>query len=78
MGTYHVAEVHGWTKSKEGGISVQKAAFWAGASGFMSGLVSNPMSVVKTRLQALAHPSVAVGKQHKYNGKLQNIVHNMN
>ncbi|XP_047512758.1 solute carrier family 25 member 35-like isoform X6 [Pieris napi] len=67
LGTYHVAEVQGWTQSN-GSVNVQKSAFWAGASGFMSGLAANPMSVVKTRLQAAAHPSVAVGRQHMYNG----------
>ncbi|CAH4037140.1 unnamed protein product [Pieris brassicae] len=73
LGTYHAAEVQGWTQSN-GSVNVQKAAFWAGASGFMSGLVANPMSVVKTRLQAAAHPSVAVGRQHMYTGTIDALM----
>ncbi|XP_047512754.1 solute carrier family 25 member 35-like isoform X2 [Pieris napi] len=73
LGTYHVAEVQGWTQSN-GSVNVQKSAFWAGASGFMSGLAANPMSVVKTRLQAAAHPSVAVGRQHMYNGTIDALM----
>ncbi|XP_045532522.1 solute carrier family 25 member 35-like isoform X4 [Pieris brassicae] len=73
LGTYHAAEVQGWTQST-GSVNVQKAAFWAGASGFMSGLVANPMSVVKTRLQAAAHPSVAVGQQHMYTGTIDALM----
>ncbi|CAK1545095.1 unnamed protein product [Leptosia nina] len=70
LGTYHVAEIQGWTKTKDGGTSVQKAAIWASASGLFSGVAANPMSVVKTRMQAAAHPSVAVGRQHQYKGTL--------
>lgn len=65
---YHVAEVNGWTKNKEGEISIEKAIFWSGVSGVMSGVTGNPASVVKTRIQAGAHPSIAVGRQHKYKG----------
>lgn len=68
---YHVAEVQGWTKNKNGDISIEKAIFWSSASGVLSGLTGNPASVVKTRIQASAHPSIAVGRQHKYNGKLR-------
>lgn len=67
---YHVAEVHGWTKSKDGDVCVEKAILWSGISGVLSGVAANPVSVVKTRIQAAAHPSIAVGRQHKYNGKL--------
>lgn len=65
---YHVAEVQGWTKSKEGDISVNKAIMWSSISGVMSGVAANPMSVLKTRIQATAHPSIAVGRQHRYKG----------
>lgn len=65
---YHVAEVQGWTKTKEGDISIHKAIFWSSVSGVMSGIAANPASVVKTRMQAAAHPSIAVGRQYVYSG----------
>lgn len=67
---YHVAEVNGWTKNKNGDISIEKAIFWSSVSGVMSGVTGNPASVVKTRIQAAAHPSIAVGRQHRYKGKV--------
>ncbi|XP_030036016.2 solute carrier family 25 member 35 isoform X1 [Manduca sexta] len=73
LGMYHIAEVQGWTKNKDGDISINKAIFWASASGVMSGIAANPASVVKTRIQAAAHPSIAVGRQHRYNGMFDGI-----
>ncbi|CAH2086062.1 unnamed protein product [Euphydryas editha] len=70
LGIYHIAEVQGWTKKKDGDISIHKAMFWSSASGVMSGIAANPASVVKTRMQAAAHPSIAVGRQHVYNGMI--------
>lgn len=69
LGMYHVAEVNGWTKSKNGEMSVEKAILWSSISGVLSGVAANPASVLKTRIQAAAHPSIAVGRQHKYNGR---------
>ncbi|KAH9629270.1 hypothetical protein HF086_008352 [Spodoptera exigua] len=74
LGMYHVAEVNGWTKNKNGDISIEKAMFWSSVSGIMSGVTGNPASVVKTRIQAAAHPSIAVGRQHKYKGMCDGIV----
>lgn len=65
---YHVADVQGWTRTTDGDISIHKTMFWSSASGVMSGLAANPASVVKTRMQAAAHPSIAVGRQYVYNG----------
>lgn len=65
---YHVAEVQGWTKTKDGEISVNRAIFWSSASGVLSGVAANPTFVLKTRIQAVAHPSIAVGRQHSYKG----------
>ncbi|XP_039746903.1 solute carrier family 25 member 35-like isoform X2 [Pararge aegeria] len=73
LGMYHIAEVQGWTKTKEGDISIHKTIFWSSASGVVSGLAANPASVVKTRMQAAAHPSIAVGRQHVYNGMIDGI-----
>ncbi|XP_073943595.1 solute carrier family 25 member 35-like isoform X1 [Choristoneura fumiferana] len=68
LGMYHVAEVNGWTKKKGGDVSINKAMFWSSVSGILSGVVANPVSVLKTRIQASAHPSIAVGRQHRYKG----------
>ncbi|XP_026749191.2 solute carrier family 25 member 35-like isoform X1 [Galleria mellonella] len=68
LGTYHVAEVQDWTKTKEGNVSLAKCAFWSSMSGILSCVASNPASVLKTRIQAASHPSIAVGKQHSYKG----------
>lgn len=65
---YHVAEVQGWTKTKDGDINIYKTMFWSSVSGMMSGFSANPASVLKTRIQAAAHPSIAVGRQHSYKG----------
>lgn len=65
---YHTAEVNGWTKNKDGELRIDKAMVCAAASGIVSGITGNPASVVKTRIQAAAHPSIAVGRQHRYNG----------
>lgn len=70
LGTYHIAEVQGWTKTKDGEMSLQKSIFWSSISGVLSGVAGNPASVLKTRIQAAAHPSIAVGRQHKYKGIL--------
>ncbi|XP_049867558.1 solute carrier family 25 member 35-like isoform X2 [Pectinophora gossypiella] len=70
LGLYHVAEVQGWTQNSSGVMSVNKAVFWSSVSGYLSGLIANPMSVVKTRIQAASHPSIAVGRQHRYNGTM--------
>ncbi|KAI8434601.1 hypothetical protein MSG28_003139 [Choristoneura fumiferana] len=69
LGMYHVAEVNGWTKKKGGDVSINKAMFWSSVSGILSGVVANPVSVLKTRIQASAHPSIAVGRQHRYKGE---------
>ncbi|CAK1581509.1 unnamed protein product [Parnassius mnemosyne] len=74
LGMYHVAEVQGWTKSKDGDININKTIFWSSASGVMSGLAANPASVVKTRIQAAAHPSIAVGRQHRYDGMMDAFI----
>ncbi|XP_047528410.1 solute carrier family 25 member 35-like isoform X1 [Vanessa atalanta] len=74
LGMYHIAEVQGWTKTKEGDISIHRTMFWSSASGVMSGLAANPASVLKTRMQAAAHPSIAVGRQHSYNGMVDGVV----
>ncbi|XP_072944028.1 solute carrier family 25 member 35-like isoform X2 [Epargyreus clarus] len=68
LGTFHIAEASGWTRTADGDISINKTMFWSSASGIMSGLAANPASVLKTRIQASAHPSIAVGRQHSYNG----------
>ncbi|KAI5641721.1 mitochondrial carrier protein domain-containing protein [Phthorimaea operculella] len=70
LGLYHVAEIQGWTKNKSGDIDVKKAVFWSAASGTLSGIAANPISVIKTRIQSAAHPSIAVGRQYQYKGVL--------
>nr|XP_032514046.1 solute carrier family 25 member 35-like isoform X3 [Danaus plexippus plexippus] len=74
LGMYHVADVQGWTRTTDGDISIHKTMFWSSASGVMSGLAANPASVVKTRMQAAAHPSIAVGRQYVYNGMIDGCV----
>ncbi|VVD02639.1 unnamed protein product, partial [Leptidea sinapis] len=74
LGIFRVAEVHGWTKTKEGGVSVGRSAIFACSAGLVSGVIANPMSVLKTRLQSAAHSSVAVGKQHEYKGTIDGFV----
>ncbi|XP_026747690.1 solute carrier family 25 member 35-like isoform X1 [Trichoplusia ni] len=73
LGMYHTAEVNGWTKNKDGELRIDKAMVCAAASGIVSGITGNPASVVKTRIQAAAHPSIAVGRQHRYNGMCDGI-----
>lgn len=68
LGMFHIAEASGWTRTTDGDISINKTMFWSSASGVLSGLAANPASVLKTRIQASAHPSIAVGRQHSYNG----------
>lgn len=60
--------MQGWIHNEKGEISIGKAAFWASVSGYTGAVVGTPVSVIKTRMQASAHPSIAVGRQHKYNG----------
>ncbi|CAG9784016.1 unnamed protein product [Diatraea saccharalis] len=74
LGMYHIGEVQGWTKNKDGYIDLKKAMLWASLSGIMSGVFGNPASVIKTRIQAAAHPSIAVGRQHKYKGTVDGCV----
>ncbi|XP_045542877.1 solute carrier family 25 member 35 [Papilio machaon] len=74
LGMYHIAEVQGWTKCKNGEISINKTMFWSSASGVLSGLAANPVSVVKTRIQAAAHPSIAVGRQYRYKGMFDGFI----
>ncbi|CAG9114939.1 unnamed protein product [Plutella xylostella] len=70
LGLYHISEVNGWTHTAEGTVSIHKAMFWSCVAGAASGVAANPASVVKTRIQAAAHPSIAVGRQHRYKGTL--------
>ncbi|CAH2073192.1 unnamed protein product, partial [Iphiclides podalirius] len=74
LGIYHIANVQGWTKSKNGDISIKKTIFCSSMSGIMSGVASNPASVLKTRIQAAAHPSIAVGRQFRYNGMVDGFL----
>ncbi|CAH0406285.1 unnamed protein product [Chilo suppressalis] len=74
LGMYHIAEVQGWTKNKNGNVDIKRAILWSSLSGIMSGVFGNPASVIKTRIQAAAHPSIAVGRQHKYKGMLDGCV----
>ncbi|XP_049867560.1 solute carrier family 25 member 35-like [Pectinophora gossypiella] len=73
LGLYHMADERGWIRNRKGVISVYKAAFWAGVSGYVGAMVSNPLCVIKTRIQATSHPSIAVGRQHRYNGMMDAI-----
>ncbi|XP_059045242.1 solute carrier family 25 member 35-like [Achroia grisella] len=68
LGIYHIAEVQGWTRTNEGEVSLGNCVLWSSVSGALSGVASNPVSVLKTRIQAASHPSIAVGKQHSYKG----------
>ncbi|XP_061712706.1 solute carrier family 25 member 35-like isoform X2 [Cydia pomonella] len=68
LGLYHISEVRGWTSTDTGEVSISKAVFWSSVSGIVSGVVGNPVSVLKTRIQASSHPSIAVGRQHRYKG----------
>ncbi|CAH2073198.1 unnamed protein product, partial [Iphiclides podalirius] len=74
LGMYHIAEVQGMTKSKNGDISINKTIFWSSMSGVLSGVAANPASVLKTRIQAAAHPSIAVGRQYRYNGMADGFI----
>ncbi|KOB72924.1 putative mitochondrial 2-oxoglutarate/malate carrier protein [Operophtera brumata] len=60
--------------STNDGVSLKKAILWSSISGVLSGVAANPASVVKTRIQAAAHPSIAVGRQHIYNGMCDGFV----
>ncbi|XP_063530867.1 solute carrier family 25 member 35-like isoform X1 [Cydia strobilella] len=68
LGLYHISEVRGWTSTATGEVSISKSVFWSSVSGIVSGVVGNPVSVLKTRIQASSHPSIAVGRQHRYKG----------
>ncbi|XP_028178292.1 solute carrier family 25 member 35-like isoform X1 [Ostrinia furnacalis] len=70
LGGYHTTQTLGWTKDASGETVLTRAMACASLSGALSGLTGNPAFVLKTRIQASAHPSIAVGRQHKYNGMI--------
>ncbi|KAL0842422.1 hypothetical protein ABMA28_014529 [Loxostege sticticalis] len=73
LGGYHTAISHGWTKDKNGNTVLLKAMLCSSISGMLSGLTGNPAFMLKTRIQASAHPSIAVGRQHRYKGLIDGI-----
>ncbi|CAB3221399.1 unnamed protein product [Arctia plantaginis] len=74
LGIYSMAEAKGYTKNKNGDVNIKKSMFWSATGGLLGGVGCNPLLVVKIRLQSAGHPSIAVGRQHVYNGLLDGLV----
>ncbi|RVE51007.1 hypothetical protein evm_004298 [Chilo suppressalis] len=68
LGVYRICERRGLITDSNGRTSVIKAAVAAGIGGALGSVAGTPFFLVKTRLQAQAARSIAVGHQHKHSG----------
>ncbi|CAD7093734.1 unnamed protein product [Hermetia illucens] len=70
LGTFSTAGERGWCTDQQGRPSFLRGMFWGAAGGALGSYISSPFSLVKTRMQAQAVESIAVGHQHNHAGMM--------
>ncbi|CAG9784012.1 unnamed protein product [Diatraea saccharalis] len=74
LGVYRISERRGLISDGKGRTSVLRGAAAAGVGGALGSVAGTPFFLVKTRLQAQAAQSIAVGHQHKHKGTYAALV----
>ncbi|XP_015683561.1 solute carrier family 25 member 35 [Protobothrops mucrosquamatus] len=68
LGTYGMAESEGYIHKRDGRISPLRATLAGALAGAASAIVSSPLYLVKTHLQAQSASEIAVGHQYRHQG----------
>nr|XP_029725271.1 solute carrier family 25 member 35-like [Aedes albopictus] len=68
LGTYHIVENLGWTRSENALLTPILAVFWGGVAGLIGATASCPVFVAKTQLQAFSKGKYTAKFQHKHDG----------
>lgn len=71
LGIYTSAYERGWTKSKDGTVSLLKSAFFGGVGGTIGQALASPFFMLRNQLQSASVEKIAVGYQHKHDGFIQ-------
>lgn len=67
LGIYTTAYEYGWTRNKQGKISIMRSAFFGGVGGTLGQMIASPFFMVRNQLQSAAAEKIAVGYQHNHN-----------
>ncbi|XP_026539711.1 solute carrier family 25 member 35 isoform X2 [Notechis scutatus] len=68
LGAYGIAESKGYIYKRDGRISPLRATLAGALAGAASAIVSSPLYLVKTHLQAQSASEIAVGHQYQHQG----------
>lgn len=71
MGVYITAYEKGWTRNKDGDVSLLKTAFFGGIGGTFGKALASPFNMLRNQLQSASVKSIAVGYQHQHLGFVQ-------
>ncbi|XP_047512664.1 solute carrier family 25 member 35-like isoform X1 [Pieris napi] len=75
LGVYRICERRGLITNSDGHTSLVCGALAAGFGGGMGSIAGTPFFLVKTRLQAQASKTIAVGHQHQHSGTWNALTH---
>lgn len=65
LGCYQVLDNLGFTRNPNGDVVFYKSIICGASAGILGSYISSPFFLVKTRLQAKANATIAVGHQHE-------------
>lgn len=71
LGFYNTAYERGWTRNKDGNVSILKSAFFGGVGGTVGQALASPFFMLRNQLQSASVSEIAVGHQHKHEGFIQ-------
>lgn len=71
LGIFDTAHSLGWTRDKNGHMSIWRSYFFGGLSGSIGSCLGSPFFLVKTHMHSYAHAEVAVGFQRNHQGMIQ-------
>lgn len=71
LGIYTSAYENGWTRKKDGNVSILKSAFFGGVGGTIGQALASPFFMLRNQLQSASVEKIAVGYQHKHEGFVQ-------
>lgn len=68
LGIYTTAYEKGWTRNKDGNVSLLKSAFFGGVGGTIGQALASPFFMLRNQLQSASVKKIAVGYQHQHGG----------
>lgn len=68
LGVYQWLDNKGFTKNKNGGVSLTMSVLAGGVAGCLGATIGSPLYMVKVHLQAMSKKEIAVGHQHSHTG----------